>query len=1073
MNIKYQLKTNKIKGISFHPIRNWLIMSTYQGEVKIVDYMLGSILQEYVVTDNECIRSVEFHASQPIFVCGGHDKNVYIYDYNQKKKTTKFEGHDDYIRTVCFHQTYPLVLSASDDQTMRIWNWQSKSHLVLLTGHTNYVMCAKFHPTKNLIVSGSLDQSIRLWDFTRLLDKMTTNNGVINQLDVELLAVCEAHEKGLNWVSFHPTQDYLFSASDDKRVKLWKYDKDSMTAQESYVGHSHNVCCVEFSKPTGLVLSNSEDCSFKAWDMNGECLDTYTKANEKQWLVITHPTFPFAAVGTDSGLIVFALRDIRTSNVLVDNSIFYVNAFDLIMRNLATNKDHVLLEDLHKPHLKIYSLLEAGKCSSIIHNTLHKHGKKNQFFIKFSESKFKEAKLILVEVDIKNNDVTKKVITGENAVFIGKSKFAVLNVGSIELTDSETSMLSIGGVAGLSNIDDIYQADVGKIIYKQGSNVVYYDLTAKKQIGFIEEFALRKLKKVIWNKSRTLCALFTNKDIFLLNKHFQRVGRVAEGTKVIDGFWTDEDYIIYSTLYHIKYCLSNADKGILKSITSLIYPSTIVGSRLYYFDGTSEINQMDLNISECLFKRSIQKADIKKVREFIKTSKTPGNTMIAYLQKRNFNNVALSLANDVMTKFQLAIKAGNLEEAYSAAETLESKDCHLKLANEALKLGWTPIIEIGYQGSESWHKLAFLHVLTGNEQALDEVAEQAQKNDDCVTDFNIALYKGDIKRRIKILSETGQLALAYKMAELHGLEEYAEAIRKGIPEIVPKIKWSKKATALLPPKPLVPNYEDASEIMNGWPLYDVDEEKAALLNLESDDEEQELGIKGPEDLQDIDSESQGEEQTLTDTKALLNEATANWDAGLDDDLDDSDEDEDEQNNDIQESTGMNIFVQREDPVINYVNKESIIAADFVSIGEFGQAKDKLAKQIGAQDIGCMKQCLFDIFMTSQFFESTFDFIQPRMHYITSESNDCAPYATNSLKLLETRLQTGFDLTTAGKPKFAEALKTFREIVLRIPLLSLTSKADEKIAKEILAIATQYIFALLCDSAIASAVPYIH
>ena len=228
MEVKYQLKTTKIKGISFHPVRHLVIASTYSGEVKIIDYMLGSVLQEYMVTENQCIRSVEFHKTQPIFVCGGHDKKVYVYDYNQRRRTSTFEGHDDYIRTVNFHHMYPFVLSASDDQTMRIWNWQSKKHLVLLTGHRYYVMCAKFHPTKNLIVSASLDQTVRLWDFSRLIEKVSSHNGVINQLDVELVAQVDAHEKGLNWVSFHPSKDILFTSSDDKKVKVWKFDDSSI-----------------------------------------------------------------------------------------------------------------------------------------------------------------------------------------------------------------------------------------------------------------------------------------------------------------------------------------------------------------------------------------------------------------------------------------------------------------------------------------------------------------------------------------------------------------------------------------------------------------------------------------------------------------------------------------------------------------------------------------------------------------------------------------------------------------------------------------------------------------------------
>ena len=34
----------------------------------------------------------------------------------------------------------------------------------VLTGHNHYVMCAQFHPTEDYIVSASLDQTVRVWD---------------------------------------------------------------------------------------------------------------------------------------------------------------------------------------------------------------------------------------------------------------------------------------------------------------------------------------------------------------------------------------------------------------------------------------------------------------------------------------------------------------------------------------------------------------------------------------------------------------------------------------------------------------------------------------------------------------------------------------------------------------------------------------------------------------------------------------------------------------------------------------------------------------------------------------------
>lgn len=53
-------------------------------------------------------------------------------------------------------------------------------------------------------------------------------------------------------------------------------------------------------------------------------------------------------------------------------------------------------------------------------------------------------------------------------------------------------------------------------------------------------------------------------------------------------------------------------------------------------------------------------------------------------------------------------------------------------------------------------------------------------------------------------------ALAYQSAVNHGLDDMAAAIKKSMPQDL-NIKYHKKAVALIPPKPLIQNYEAAFE----------------------------------------------------------------------------------------------------------------------------------------------------------------------------------------------------------------------------------------------------------------------
>lgn len=53
MEFKYQLNTYKVKGINFHPNRTWIIISNFDGEVKIIDFRVGAVMKQYNVSPKQ------------------------------------------------------------------------------------------------------------------------------------------------------------------------------------------------------------------------------------------------------------------------------------------------------------------------------------------------------------------------------------------------------------------------------------------------------------------------------------------------------------------------------------------------------------------------------------------------------------------------------------------------------------------------------------------------------------------------------------------------------------------------------------------------------------------------------------------------------------------------------------------------------------------------------------------------------------------------------------------------------------------------------------------------------------
>ena len=250
-------------------------------------------------------------------------------------------GHLDYVRTCFFHNELPWIISCSDDQTIRIWNWQSRQSLAVLTGHNHYVMCAQFHPKDDLIVSASLDQSVRVWDISGLRKKhsapttMTFEESVrqnqnqadmFGNTDAVVKFVLEGHDRGVNWVAFHPTLPLIVSAGDDRLVKLWRMSETKAWEVDTCRGHFMNASAAIFHPHSDLILSVGEDKTVRVWDLNKRTsVQSFKRENDRFWVIAAHPEINLFAAGHDNGVMVFKLERERPAAVVHANHLFWIS----------------------------------------------------------------------------------------------------------------------------------------------------------------------------------------------------------------------------------------------------------------------------------------------------------------------------------------------------------------------------------------------------------------------------------------------------------------------------------------------------------------------------------------------------------------------------------------------------------------------------------------------------------------------------------------------------------------------------------------------------------------------------
>ena len=70
MLTKFETKSNRVKGLSFHSKRPWVLASLHSGVIQLWDYRMGTLIDRFDEHDGP-VRGVHFHKSQPLFVSGG------------------------------------------------------------------------------------------------------------------------------------------------------------------------------------------------------------------------------------------------------------------------------------------------------------------------------------------------------------------------------------------------------------------------------------------------------------------------------------------------------------------------------------------------------------------------------------------------------------------------------------------------------------------------------------------------------------------------------------------------------------------------------------------------------------------------------------------------------------------------------------------------------------------------------------------------------------------------------------------------------------------------------------------
>ena len=718
---------------------------------------MGTLIDRFEEHDGP-VRGIDFHKTQPLFASGGDDYKIKVWSYQTRRCLFTLNGHLDYVRTVFFHHELPWILSCSDDQTIRIWNWQNRSLICTMTGHNHYTMCAQFHPKEDLIVSASLDQSVRVWDISGLRKKHSAPQAMsfedqmaragqnqadmFGNTDAVVKFVLEGHDRGVNWVAFHPTLPLIVSAGDDRLIKLWRMSETKAWEVDTCRGHFQNSSACLFHPHQDLILSVGEDKTIRVWDLNKRTsVQSFKRENDRFWVIAAHPEINLFAAGHDNGVMVFKLERERPASTVHQNSLFYVTRDKQVRTyDFAKNVESpplVSLKKLGNPWVPPRSISYNPAERAVLVTSPADSGAYELIHLP------RDASGAVDSTDAKRG-------SGTSAAFVARNRFAVFSQSAQEVNIKDLSNNVTRSIKPPLGTVDIAFGGTGLLLMMTPTIVVLYDIQQKKQLA---ELSIAGVKYVVWSNDGTYIALLSKHNVTITNKNLEQVSTLHETIRIKSAAWDDAGVLLYSTLNHVKYTLMNGDNGIVRTLDQTVYLVRVKGRAVYCLDRTAKPKVLSIDPTEYRFKLALIRRNYEEMLNIIKTSSLVGQSIIAYLQRKGYPEIALQFVQDPQTRFELAIECGNLDVAVEMAKQLDRPKLWTRLGTEALRHGSHQTVEMAYQKLRQFDKLSFLYLTTGDEAKLARMAKISEHRGDITSRFQNSIYLSDPESRIEIFKE--------------------------------------------------------------------------------------------------------------------------------------------------------------------------------------------------------------------------------------------------------------------------------------------------------------------------------
>lgn len=206
------------------------------------------------------ISLVRFSPNGEIIAAGNWGGGVKLLDVPNLDEKKVLRGHTDRVGGISWYPGATLpgssvsadavnLATSGGEGNIHLWSLNQETPISTLSGHTGRICRIEFHPSGDYLASASYDTTWRLWDVN------TTTE----------LLLQEGHSREVYALSFHPDGSLLASAGLDSIGRIW----DLRTGRTVMIldGHIREIYALDWGIDGHRVLSGSADGWVKCWDV--------------------------------------------------------------------------------------------------------------------------------------------------------------------------------------------------------------------------------------------------------------------------------------------------------------------------------------------------------------------------------------------------------------------------------------------------------------------------------------------------------------------------------------------------------------------------------------------------------------------------------------------------------------------------------------------------------------------------------------------------------------------------------------------------------------------------------------